>query len=217
MRRSGRFTADSWAWIALPSFVLGGLGYVLGKFLASPLHAPTLRWLLGLFGVLVGLPASVWVYRSFSLERRRTTVDAQSGDVQIIHVLDPIVVTQEEYNDEGPIYYLDIGMGQLLLLWGQWVYDSEVFPDSPWHASSPDDESGIPFPTSDFRLHRSPSSGRVLRVELSGVPITPIKVLKPQDVVLSGLRESELFAGSLSDLPSAIRAASMPSSSVGGA
>lgn len=117
---------------------------------------------------------------------------------------------QKEYNDEGPIYYLDIGDHKVLFLWGQWVYDPSVFPGSAWHSRVPIEESVLPFPCSHFRLHRCPHSGRVLRVEILGSPIEPVRTLGVHEIPLCGLRESEVLEGGLDDLFSVMQQASRP-------
>jgi len=88
--------------------------------------------------------------------------------------------------------------GKILFLWGQWLYDPHVFPDSLWHQSSGDDK--LTFPSSRFILQRSVALGRVLRVELSGPLVLPIRTLPADEIPLHGLRESEIIEGSLDNL-----------------
>jgi hypothetical protein len=204
LRRSVRMTADNWAWVGTPVISFGFGAYLIGKLLTRVLPLEHLPQILAIVGAALGIVPSLWVYRSFALGRARVLKDVLETGVEVFDVEDPVVVTQEEYNDEGPIYYLDIGDNKVLFLWGQWVYDPHVFPDSAWHSGNEEDEGAFPFPSSRFRLHRAPCSGRVLRLELLGTPVKPIKVLKRQEILLSGLRESELLEGSLNELSAAI-------------
>jgi hypothetical protein len=217
LRRSVRMTADNWAWVGVPVIASGFGAYLVGRLLTHALPLVQLPQVLAIVGAALGSVPSLWVYRSFALNRARVLKDARDSEVEVFDIEDPIVVTQEESNDEGPIYYLDIGANKVLFLWGQWAYDPHVFPDSAWHSGSQEDESAFPFPSSRFRLHRAPGSGRVLRVDVLGTPVKPIKVLKSQEILLSGLRESELLEGSLDELPGAIARASERSQMRGGA
>jgi hypothetical protein len=199
LRDSIRMTADNWTWVAMPVIASGFFAFLVGKLLAYVLEWNHLPPILALSGVGLGIIPSVWLYRMFALERTEVISDLTGGSVEVVDVCDPVLVSQEEYNSEGPICYLDIGRNKILFLWGQGMYDPHVFPGSAGH-SDPAQPDQCPFPCSRFRLHRIPESGRVLRVELQGNPVAPNKMLKWRDIPLSGLRPSEILDGTLDEL-----------------
>ncbi len=202
--RSLRMTADSWAWVLLPMVAVGGMLFFLGKLASGLLGAQHLPLVLGGAGALAGVWPSVLIYRSFRRAQSLAWGDASLGRVEVVEVTDPVVVQQEEYNDEGPIYYLDIGGGKIMFVWGQWMFDPNVFPGNHWHAAADNDDEPLPFPSSHFRLHRAPTSGRVLRVENLGTRVQPTKTIPVKAVALSNLRECEIASGSLDDLPAVV-------------
>ena len=71
----------------------------------------------------------------------------------------------EEFNDEGPILFFEVGENELLLLWGQWLYDPHVVTS---HLLDLDEiwERNAWF--KHFEVVRSPSSGIVLSLKSIG-------------------------------------------------
>lgn len=71
----------------------------------------------------------------------------------------------EEINDEGPIFFFEIGKNELLVLWGQWLYDPHVVIS---HLLDLDElwERNAWF--KHFEIVRSPASGIVLSLKSIG-------------------------------------------------
>jgi len=182
-------------------FGAGSLFFFLGKLIAKLTSAPHLPLILGIVGALAGIWPSILFFRAFARARTQSQGDVNLGAVEVFEVTDPIVVKQEEYNDEGPIYYLDIGEGKIMFLCGQWMFDPHIVPDGP--SQVPDDET-MAFPSSHFRLHRVPTSGDVIRVENLGKPVAPVKTIPAKAVAIPACRASEIVEGSLEDLPAVL-------------
>jgi hypothetical protein len=221
VRTSGTMTPDDWAWVFAPVMSAAFFGWLLGVLLRKLLgvgpYTSTLPILMGcLFGSL-GAYGSVFVYRLFAQTRSESEKDELLGEVDVIEIREPRVVQQEESNDEGPIYYFDIGEGKLLFLWGQWLYDPYVFWQGG-HSFAKDEGSQSlgevppelpepPFPNSSFILHRTRNLGRVTRIDLLGDRISPETTIPASAVGLSDLAPSCILDGSLQDLSTAVAGA----------
>ena len=215
-RTAGQFTPDHWAWVLLPILASSFIGWLLGlairRFLAPGLlELPIFLACAAGFAAIFG---SIFVYRIFARTHEEARADVNAATVEVIEVSEPVVVQQEESNDEGPIFYFDIGGGKLLFLWGQWLYDSDIF----WHdghSFAEDDgyerledvleeSSEPPFPNSHFVLHRTTNLGIVTRIDLRGERVTPQSVIPATAVRLSALPPSCILTGSLQDLQAAV-------------
>ena len=75
-----------------------------------------------------------------------------------------------------------------------------MFPDSAWHAAKDDDSVPFPIPCADFRVHRLPVSGLVVRLDVLGPAIAPSATFPVHAVSLLGLRQSEIGNGTLKSL-----------------
>src|SRR5690242_17380518 len=114
-----KMTTDCWAWVALPSLALPFIGYLCGALLSRFFGLAAGKPALTLIGLVAGAWGSAKVYSGFSAGRCRANNDLRDSTVEVFDVSDPLVLTQEENNDEGPIFYIDIGDGKILFLWGQ--------------------------------------------------------------------------------------------------
>jgi hypothetical protein len=181
---------------------------------AAPHLAETLPvWCL-LLGLSVGfaLLMAAWGAGTFLRMRQFVKEDLERGEVQILHVKDPVVVRQDEYNDEGPILFFDIGGGKILFLWGQWLLDPETYgapvEELPDDLDVPEHINGLPdpyaFPSSEFTITRLPRSGNVLRTEVLGTYLPPARTVGRKEVRLIALGPSAILNGSLDALHTAV-------------
>lgn len=88
------------------------------RMLLEYLH-PRPKWLAGLFRRLV---------KSGEIARGRKLLEAdcRAEIVETLNIEVERYAIGEEVNDEGPIYFFELGQKQLLLLWGQWLCDPHV-------------------------------------------------------------------------------------------
>ncbi len=79
----------------------------------------------------------------------------------------------EEFEDEGPHYYIELADGKVLYLNGQYLYDFEPISDDP--------EVNQPrlFPCSEFEVLRHKDAGYVIDIVRSGKVIEPELTARP--------------------------------------
>jgi len=79
----------------------------------------------------------------------------------------------EEFEDEGPHYYIELADGKVLYLNGQYLYDFEPISDDP--------ELNQPrlFPCSQFEVLRHKDAGYVIDIVLSGEVLDPELTARP--------------------------------------
>jgi len=215
-RPSSRLSVDDWAWVLIPGPALGFLGYLVGfaaEWVFSLLGlavAPYPRGGLAGAGVCFGLFLSVCIYRAMRSAADAMKADLEHDRVQVIEVSDARVVQQEEYGDEGPILYFELDGETVLLLWGQWLFDPHVYGAEdhivPEEAETFLNAQDCPFafPSTDFAVHRCPESRRVVKIEIRGEPLLPMRTLDWGDVPLQNVRYFEILRVTLDDLPSAM-------------
>ena len=209
----GRLTLDHLAWVFLP--IYGGFAFGLfgGRFVnwlirkGGGLELQRLPIWSGTVIAAIGIVPAVWLYRTFAARRTTLRSDIANEQVEVIEVRDAEFVEQTEYNDEGPICYIDIGDGKLLFVWGQWMFDESIYTyaaRSNLEREQEDQEDWPPFPSSAFVIHRVIESGQVLSIEILGEKLKPKRVIKSQDIPLSGHPDSLVMDGKLDDLKSAM-------------
>ena len=123
-------------------------------------------------------------------------LDKDGGTVEVLTIEVKRYAVGEECNDEGPILFFELGQNELLVLWGQWLYDPHVVTtefldiDELW-------ERNAWF--NHFELTRSPSSGLVLSLKSIGH-----ETVNSVGTIGAGqrlpARPSEMFQGSLDAL-----------------
>ena len=108
-------------------------------------------------------PATPDEKRSLVANGERPPMD--SATVEVLTVEVERFAVGEESGDEGPILFLELEQNQLLVLWGQWLYDPHVVTtwlldvDELWERKAW---------FKRFELVRSPSSGVVLSLRSMG-------------------------------------------------
>ena len=150
--------------------------------------------------------------------RRLAREDRERGEVEILHVKDPVVVRQDEFNDEGPILYFDMGEDKILFLWGQWLLDPETYgavvEALPEDLDVPEHINGLPalyaFPSSEFIITRLPASGKVFRIEVLGPYLPPTRTIGRKEIRINALGPSAILNGSLDSLHAVMSAYSDP-------
>lgn len=171
--------------------------------------APYVRWSLSVIVAPLGAWLSCRFLRGFLQVAREAKTDCQNGMVEVVEVQDANCIVQSEYNDEGPILFFDIGDGKVLLLWGQWLFDPGTYgakkhgvaSEAAAHINGLDEPYA--FPSKSFTLHRTPGLGRVLKIDVTGDRLEPLRSLPCGAVPVLGQRESELIDRTLDDLQAA--------------
>jgi len=111
-------------------------------------------------GALMGIAVGMWVVRKSLFASRKALqpykLDLEEGIAESFtcHALGAVEV--EEFEDEGPAFFIDVGEPRLLFLQGQYLYDLV--------------EDGK-FPCSDFEVVRAPQSGLNLGLQCLGEPL----------------------------------------------
>jgi len=195
LRQGAKRSPDDWAWIMMPMGAGAGFGLLFASIIGWIwADAPNLKPILVTSGAILGIYPSWRMHRFFATDASAIRDAVKDATVEVIHVTSEHCVEQESYNNEGPIYYFDIGPGEILLMWGQWIYDAR----GP--RGSIADSGFAEFPANEFTIHRLKDHGRVLKLEVRGEVIKPSRILKWKDIPLSDLQDCEILAGSFSDL-----------------
>jgi len=206
---------DNWAWVVAPAVGLIFAAYFIGCGVEWALAelgcavAPYVCWSLSALVAPLGAWLSWRFLRGFLQVAREAKSDCQNGIVEVVEVHDAICIAQSEYNDEGPILFFDIGEGRVLLLWGQWLFDPGIYgaekhvvaADAAAHINGQDGQYA--FPSKSFTVYRTPGLGRVLKIDVTGERLEPLRTLPRGAVPVLGQRESELIDRSLDDLQAA--------------
>jgi len=172
-------------WGVFPSLLLGWLGRWLGgmEWFDAPALGQRLGWSLGLTLFL-----ALWfsTRRSSRALERLVESDLKRGLVQVVAARGARFLTPEHPISE-PQLVVELGDGAALCLQGGWLNEGPRFGRSEPDSESNWDDShfnGLPepwaFPSPAFTLHRLPSSGRVLRVEVQGSYVEPTPADDPQ-------------------------------------
>lgn len=148
------------AGIPLAGLMMGALAGVLLDWLNLP--QPTTMLLI--VGALGGLfLAMFYTWKEISSVRRQRSMYKEDLAANLVDVLycEPLAsVRIEEYEDEGPGFFLDVGDGSVIFLQGQYL-DENVH--------------GQRFPSSQFRLERAPKSNLVFSLECTGQYQPPMR------------------------------------------
>ena len=148
------------AGIPLAGLMTGALAGVLLDWLNLPL--PTTMLLI--VGAVGGLFLAMFLtWKEISSVRRQRSMYKEDLAANLVDVLycQPLAsVRIEEYEDEGPGFFLDVGDGDILFLQGQYL-------DETVH--------GQRFPSSAFRLQRAPKSNLVFSLECTGQYQPPMR------------------------------------------
>jgi hypothetical protein len=196
-----RRAALSWMEMLALGAVFPCSGYIAGlvaAYLLDFLKIPGQHWLIvvgALTGFCVGavIVLAVRLYQR-SLERA-LAADVAAGQLEVLRVNAAEVVERQERHGEGPLYFFDVGGGQVLFLGGQWLNDPKTFG-----FELPPPNSDTAFPVAQFQVVRAPLSGMVLSLELSGPPLAPSRKLPYKEVDVPTSGDSLLFAGTLNSL-----------------
>ena len=126
------------------------------------------RW-AALIVTVLGLAAFAAIVRAAARDRRRMRA-LGGGPVEEITVEAAGLVESEL--GSNPIYVFQVDPDRLLVLFGQWMYQPDVYIDGERSI----DADGVPdygFPSDAFVLTREPVTGTVLALVPKGAPLTP--------------------------------------------
>ncbi len=164
-------------------------------------------WLAALVAGLLVTASFTSIIRHRRDLARRTVHGAEADPVEVIDVEANAALDIEAPGSTGPAVCLDVGNGQILMLYGQWLYDNQIY-----RAPRPEDDlgdeywNGLPtphaFPATAFRLHRWDGSDQPFWIEILGDYLapteTPIQLRCGSPETLPG--PWEIFEGSLDTL-----------------
>ncbi|WP_437739521.1 hypothetical protein WME73_28300 [Sorangium sp. So ce302] len=178
---------------------------------------------LGLGAVLGAL--ALLGYRAASREARaRWDEDLRAAEVEELRVETSRAVELDAgHSALSPAVVLDLGEGQLLLLYGQPVAEPEVYGRDGWPTTAADDRddnddedpfaawwNGMPpphaFPSERFTLTRLRATGEVLSIAIEGPYLAPEPAHEASDLRARDHRPSLVFAGTLDRIDEAIAA-----------
>ena len=198
---------------------LGWLGALIGPKWARLGHI--VGACAGIFALLVAVSG---VGKIAQRDRVRLKADLDKGEVEILDVRTSRVCTLEaEHSSIDPAVCFDLGGNLLLLLVGQWMWDSKTYvgPKGEKPPPSGGDEgddyvNAFPppwsFPSAEFTLRRLPESGEVLSIVPKGDYVKPEKSKVTLAPTEAGFRESQILRGSLDDLRRVIESISKQAS-----
>jgi len=158
LNRHTRLRADDIAWILFPMIGLASSGFLIDKLCPWPGYV--MLYLMGSIGIVVslGLLRSMWKFRGFSRAFRQDEVE-----VLEVQTTRAVCIPEEE-----PIYLMDMGGGKLLVLSDQWLWDSSLFTPAGSEKS---------FPADRFTIVRLRQTGMVVRIDVSGNPLTEVPAI----------------------------------------
>lgn len=199
----GRLKVQDWGCALLgfgvvPGFLLGRLGRVVGSGISeqAAVGGEIAGWILGtvLFSVLMLVS---WRQRT---EKKRFLA---AGIVQEIYVESSRCFEVPVFNSD-PVLAFDLGADRLLILYGQWLYDAEIYGvDAPRDDPEEATLNGLPmphgFPNTRFTLVRRPDTGEVLAIRPAGEYL-PTEAMAETESVAQGLLPSQLATGSSDNL-----------------
>lgn len=172
-------------WGLFPGLLLGWVGRWLGglESIDAPVIGEVVGWALGLT-----LFAAMWfsARRSSDSVQRLVDADLRQGLVEVVRVCGARF-TKTAHPIDTPQLAVEVGDGATLFLQGSWLTEAARFgraepdADSDWderHLNGQPDPWG--FPSADFTLHRLPSSGHVVRVDVEGPYFDPVPTEDPE-------------------------------------
>jgi hypothetical protein len=163
---------DSLGYHFMILFGLGVVGLLLGLAPATILKqfgvSISVLRLVMLLGFVAGFTIGIVILRkergSFRQRRASYRRDFEAGEVEILHCTATGALKVEEFEDEGPGFFLSVEDSKVLFLQGQYLFEL--------------DESRL-FPSSVFEVVRAPHSGLVLGVNCLGDAILPARTRGP--------------------------------------
>ncbi len=139
-------------------------------------------------------PADSDEKRSLVANGERPPTD--SATVEVLTVEVGRFAVGEECNDEGPILFFELEQNQILVLWGQWLYDPHVVTSELLDIDALWESNGW---FKHFELVRSPSSGLVLSLKsIASEMVSSVGMVRAGQCLPP--RPSEVFQGSLDAL-----------------
>lgn len=158
---------------------LGFSFLVLGVGVFSAVYLVTRRWWLAapVAGLLVAASfTSIIRHRKDLADKTKRANEADA--IEILDIEATRAIDIQAPGSTGPAVCVDVGDGQILLLYGQWLYDPTLY-----RAPEPDEDkgdeswNGLPapnaFPATAFRLHRWDGENQPFWIEIRGDYLAP--------------------------------------------
>lgn len=195
------------------SFLFGVLPVLILQHLGSwiALRVAQGGTLIGrLIGGVFGGGIFLWAINDMRRAERRhhqeAILDEVDHRVEVITVYNPRVMLLASRSDSDPVLAIDIGDNEVLLLQGSWLHDPHTYGTYD-HGDCDANVAifnGLPhpyaFPSTQFTITRMPHSGDVLHIEVEGQYLKPAQTVGALPHTYN-FRDSEIFEGSLDDLP----------------
>jgi len=146
--------------------------------------------------------------------RARIRQDLADAMVEVL-TLDSVTPLEVPSNHSSvdPTFVIELDSQRVLILLGPWLVEPTTF-GGQWqepHESDAGDAyaNGLPppyaFPTSAFRLERFPSSGEVVRIEITGDYVAPKRIDVDVNAALINDAPTRIIEGTAADLPAAVQ------------
>ncbi len=134
---------------------------------------------------------------SIPVTRREYSLDYERGVVEVLQIDAVAFGTGEEWNDEGPIYFVDLGGGKILWLCGQWLFDPTIVDKRILKLIDAEEDSW----PKRFTIERAPASGFVFHIfDGSDELVRSSNLVQHKDIHYLGY--SRVFSGTFSSLES---------------
>ncbi len=135
--------------------------------------------------------------KSIPATRREYRRDYERGVVEALEIEAVAFGTGEEWNDEGPIYFIDLGENKILWLCGQWLFDPTVVDKRILDLTDTEENSW----PKRFTVERALESGLVFRIfGGSEELIRSTNLVQHKDIYYLG--DSRVFEGTFLSLES---------------
>ena len=131
-----------------------------------------------------------------SLTANGERLESDTATVEVLTIEVSRFAVGEECNDEGPILFFELSGNELLVLWGQWLYDPHVVTTEFLDLNLLWERNAW---FKNFELVRSPASGLVLSLKSVGhETVNSVGTIGPRQSLPA--KPSEVLQGNLDAL-----------------
>lgn len=171
-------------------FLGKGLDYLIGRFIRpfeSPIFAPALLVIGVICTIVLVIKGECRRKTSLEYSRRRSEAALKHGRVEVVECDVTAAAELQEYEDEGPGFFLQVMPDLLLFLQGQQLMYND-------------------FPTKTVVLTRDAHTHCVFDLKHAGSHVKPSRIVETQQFGgTDWLQSGRFIRGKVSDLPNQIR------------
>lgn len=143
-------------------------------------------------------PIAKWIStKLFSYDETPLKTDLAEGVAEVCDVIVGRVAIGVEHNDEGPIFLLDVGNGEILVLIGQWMCKPQFMKVQERLLDQWDSETSF---FKRFCLRRAPGTGAVLSLTVKDGELIRAERSIPHEAIAYPFGESCFMRGSFDTL-----------------